>query len=64
MLQYPRRTPCVMPVAIDGTAPAPGDTLMAIAAPKNVSPPLTVGCTSGPSPSVRRAIFGTQGKQL
>jgi hypothetical protein len=33
-------------------------------APKKVRPPATLGTTSGPSPSVRRAIFGTQGKQL
>ena len=37
MLQYPRRTPCVRPVAIDWIAPAPGETAIAIAAPTNVS---------------------------
>ncbi len=37
MLQYPRRTPCVRPVAIDWIAPAPGETVIAIAAPTNVS---------------------------
>ena len=33
-------------------------------APKKVSPPVTLIGASGPCPSKRRAIFGTQGKQL
>ena len=37
MDQYPRLIPCVAPVAIDWTAPAPGDTAITIAAPKNAS---------------------------